>query len=124
MSTPTNNTIVQGTVLSGNDPEMLRAALDAAFEYRGDVTIRRHDDSEVSGYLFDRRSELTLEQSFVRVLEVDAEDPVAIHYLEIAEVRFSGRDTAIGKSWENWLHRYAEKKIAGNNAGTNLKNDS
>lgn len=124
MSTSTNNTIVQGTVLSGNDPEMLRTALDAAFEYRGDVTIRRHDDTEVTGYLFDRRSELTLEQSIIRVLEDDAEDPVAIHYPEIAEVRFSGRDTAIGKSWENWLHRYAEKKIADNNAGTTPNNDS
>jgi len=28
-------------------------------------------------------------------------------------LEFSGRDTAAGKSWENWLRKYAQKKVAG-----------
>ena len=34
----------------------VRAVIEKAFDYRGDVTITRKDGSEVTGYLFDRRS--------------------------------------------------------------------
>ncbi|MDA1027264.1 MAG: hypothetical protein O3A19_12670 [Planctomycetota bacterium] len=37
--------VVQGTTISGDDPEILRIALDQAFDYRGDVTILRRNGS-------------------------------------------------------------------------------
>ena len=111
------STFVEGSELSGADPELLRSYLDAAFEYRGDITILRQDGTEVSGYLYDRRSELAFGESIVRLLEPGSEHPVSIPYPQIAQIRFSGRDTAAGKSWENWVRRYAENKIAGENAG-------
>jgi hypothetical protein len=110
--------VVQGTTISGDDPEILRIALDQAFDYRGDVTILRRDGTEVEGYLFDRRSERTLEASLVRVLPLEPQlGRIEIAYPDIAEIRFTGRDPAAGKTWENWVRRFAEKKLAGEEAG-------
>ena len=43
--------------------EELRAALEKAFDYRGDVTITRKDGSKIEGYLFDRRTGASLKES-------------------------------------------------------------
>lgn len=94
-------------------PEELRAALDTAFNYRGDVTITRKDGTKVEGYVFDRRTGPTLEQSFVRLMPKDAEGKLAVAYADIAALAFTGRDTAAGKSWEAWVKKYWEKRAAG-----------
>lgn len=108
--------IVQGTTISGDDPEQLRIALDEAFDYRGDITVIQRDGREVTGFLFDRRSERTIDASFIRILPPGDDDRLEIAYSAIGEVRFSGRDAAAGRSWENWVRRYAEKKLAGEEA--------
>jgi hypothetical protein len=97
--------------LAGADE--LREALEKAFDYRGDVTITRKDGSKVEGYIFDRRSGKSLEDSQVRLYPKDSNQKVAVAYSEIAAVAFSGRDTAAGKSWEAWVRKYWEKKAAG-----------
>src|SRR5688572_7534381 len=91
----------------------LRAALDKAFDYRGDVTISLKCGGEVEGYVFDRRPGATLADSLVRLIPKDAEEKVSIRYDEIARLAFTGRDTAAGKSWETWVRKYNEKKAAG-----------
>src|SRR5580693_3519362 len=104
--------------LEGWIPELasedeLRAALEKAFDYRGDVTITRKDGSKLEGYLFDRRSGASLKDSVVRLYPKDANEKVSISYAEIAALAFTGRDTAAGKSWEAWMKKYAQKKAAG-----------
>jgi hypothetical protein len=104
--------------LEGWIPELasedeLRAALEKAFDYRGDVTITRKDGSKIEGYLFDRRTGASLKESFVRLYPRNSSEKVSISYAEIAALAFSGRDTAAGKSWEAWMKKYAEKKAAG-----------
>lgn len=94
-------------------PAELRAALDTAFNYRGDVTITRKDGSKIEGYVFDRRTGAALENSFVRVMPKDADDKLSIAYSDIAALAFTGRDTAAGKSWEAWVKKYWEKRAAG-----------
>lgn len=94
-------------------PEELRAALDTAFNYRGDVTITRKDGTKIEGYVFDRRTGATLEQSFVRLMPKEADGKLSISYADIAALAFSGRDTAAGKSWEAWVRKYWEKRAAG-----------
>ena len=91
----------------------LRAALDKAFDYRGDVTITRKDGTSVEGYVFDRRAGANLAASVVRLIPKDADERLAIRYDEIARLAFTGRDTAAGKSWETWVKKYQEKKAAG-----------
>lgn len=94
-------------------PDELRAALDTAFGYRGDVTITLQNGSKIEGYVFDRRKGLTLEQSFVRVMPKDSDEKLSIAYSNIAALAFTGRDTAAGKSWEAWVRKYWEKRAAG-----------
>ena len=99
----------------------VREALEKAFDYRGDVTITRKDGSVVEGYLYDRRTGKTLEDSVVRVMPTPAKGMPAgaalqrmnIAYSDVAALKFSGRDTAAGKTFEAWVKKYWEKKAAG-----------
>lgn len=93
--------------------EELRAALEQAFDYRGDVLITRKDGSKVEGYVFDRRSGRNLEDSCVRILPKNGSGKVSVSYAEIAALAFTGRDMAAGKSWETWVRQYWEKRAAG-----------
>src|SRR4051794_7244634 len=96
--------------LEGWTPELasesdLRAALDKAFDYRGDVTINLKDGNSIEGYVFDRRSGATLADSVVRLIPKDGDAKVAVSYAQIARLAFTGRDTAAGKSWETWVKK-------------------
>jgi hypothetical protein len=91
----------------------VREALEKAFDYRGDITITRKDGSQITGYLFDRRSGSSLADSFVRIIPSNAQTKVNVTYAEIAAIAFTGRDTAAGKTFEAWVKKYWEKKAAG-----------
>jgi hypothetical protein len=95
----------------------IREALEKAFDYRGDVTITRKDGSTVEGYLYDRYSGPTLEASKVRLIPTPKQDAptvrVSISYSDVAELKFTGRDTAAGKGFDAWVKKYWEKKAAG-----------
>ena len=104
---------LEGSVPELATPEELRAALEQAFDYRGDVLITRKDGSKIEGYIFDRRAGKTLADSCVRVLPKDGGPRTSIPYSEIAALVFSGRDMAAGKSWEMWVKHYWKKKGAG-----------
>ena len=108
--------------LEGWIPELateaeVREALEKAFDYRGDVTVTRKDGTTVEGYLYDRRSEPTLEASLVRIIPTPKAgvpvERVMISYADIAALQFTGRDTAAGKTFEAWIKKYWEKKAAG-----------
>src|SRR6202142_877447 len=71
--------------LEGWIPELatedeLRAALEKAFDYRGDVTITRKEGSKLEGYLFDRRSGASLADSFVRIIPTGEKTKVNVAY--------------------------------------------
>jgi len=109
---------VEREQLEGWGPELaskndLQAALEYAFNYRGDVVITRKDGSHVEGFVFDRRAGETLSDSVVRVLPRDGSPKISIYYADIAGLAFTGRDMAAGKSWEMWVRQYWEKKTAG-----------
>jgi hypothetical protein len=104
---------LEGWIPSLASDEEIRAALEKAFDYRGDVTITRKDGSQIEGYLFDRRSAATLKESVVRLYPKNSSEKISVSYADIAALAFSGRDTAAGKSWEAWMKKYAEKKAAG-----------
>lgn len=93
-----------------------RLALDRAFDYRGDVTLTLEDGSPLECYVFDRREGTRLDDSMVRVLPTDGSDRRTIPYARIVRIEFTGKDTAAGKTWENWVRRYVEKRLAGERA--------
>lgn len=107
---------LQGSVPPLATEEEIRAALEKAFDYRGDVTVTRKDGGLVEGYLYDRRSGATLRESFIRILPADGTPRQSVAYSEIARLEFSGRDTAAGKSWEAWVRKYWEKRAVGEQA--------
>ena len=91
----------------------IHAALEKAFDYRGDVTITLKDGRSVSGYIFDRRTGPTLAASAVRIIPAAERTKLTIPYSDIAGLAFTGRDTAAGKSFEAWVRKYWAKKAAG-----------
>jgi hypothetical protein len=104
--------------LQGWIPELateadIRAVIEKAFDYRGDVTITRKDGSQIAGYLFDRRVGPTLATSVVRLMLATSNERPSIPYSEIAGLAFTGRDTAAGKSYEAWVKKYWEKRAKG-----------
>lgn len=104
--------------LQGWIPELateadIRAVIEKAFDYRGDVTITRKDGSQIAGYLFDRRVGPALATSVVRLMLATGSERPAIPYSEIAGIAFTGRDTAAGKSYEAWVKKYWEKRARG-----------
>jgi hypothetical protein len=104
---------LEGWVPELANEEELRQALEQAFDYRGDVLITRKDGSKVEGYVFDRISGRTLNESTVRVLPKDGGAKLSISYADVAGLAFTGRDMAAGKSWENWVRHYWERRAAG-----------
>jgi hypothetical protein len=93
--------------------EEICAALEKAFDYRGDITITLKNGEKIEGYIFDRRTGNSLANSVVRLYPKSGNQKLSITYADIAALAFSGRDTAAGKSWEAWMKKYREKKAAG-----------
>lgn len=90
------------------------AALAAAVDYRGDVTIEFDDDSQEVGYLFDLTGDIT--NGTVGFMTKKDTSPRRLAASKIQSVSFSGRDTAEGKSFDSWIKKYVEKKLAGQRA--------
>jgi hypothetical protein len=104
---------LEGWIPELANEEEVREALEKAFDYRGDITITTRDGSKVEGYIFDRRGGPSLTQSRVRLFPKNSPEKVSISYADIAALAFTGRDTAVGKSWEAWVKKYQAKKASG-----------
>jgi hypothetical protein len=111
---PTEISARQGIVIDASDPERLDHALQLSLDYRGDVTVtRRSTGLEVAGYLFDRVKGATPAETVIRMIPANGDGRVTIPVDDIKQLQFSGRDTAAGKSFETWMKKYVEKKLAG-----------
>ena len=112
----TETTSLQGLVASREDEQALLAALEQAFDYRGDVTITRADNTVIEGYLFDRKKGDTLATSHIRVMPPgkpsDPPEKLTISFADIASLEFTGKDMAHGKGFETWVKKFTEKKLA------------
>lgn len=104
--------------LEGWVPELasdsdLCAALEKAFNYRGDVAITLKSGERIEAYIFDRHTGATLADSWVRYFAPNSPEKRKVSFADIARVEFSGKDRAAGKHWEDWVKAYNEKKAAG-----------
>jgi hypothetical protein len=103
----------QGVVWMADSEADLREGIEAAFDYRGDVTLLLKNGARVEGYLFDRRARAGLDESVIRLIPTGSSQKLSLRFSDIAGIAFSGRDMAAGKRWQDWVRRYAEKKAAG-----------
>src|SRR5207302_11363202 len=90
--------------------EEIRAALEKAFDYRGDVSITLKSGEKIEGYIFDRRSGKSLVDSVVRLYPKTGNQKISVSYADIAALAYTVKDTAAGKTWEAWMKKYSEKK--------------
>jgi hypothetical protein len=109
---------LEGWIPSTATEAEIRAALEKAFDYRGDVTLTLKDGRTIEGYVFDRRMNgPALADCLVRLMPKDQQEgqpaKLSVAYSEIAALAFTGRDTAAGKSFAAWVKNYNEKKAAG-----------
>ncbi len=87
-------------------------ALTAACSFRGDVTLELKDGSAIEGYVFDLKRTNAAPHA-VRILPKDGRSRITVEQSTIQTLCFTGKDAAAGKTWENWMRRYAEKKLKG-----------
>jgi hypothetical protein len=90
----------------------LKAALEKAFDFRGDVTLTLKSGEKIEAYIFNRSTGATLAESWVQYFAPNSPDKKKISYAEIARLEF-GKDRAAGKHWEDWVKAWNEKKAAG-----------
>lgn len=92
----------------------LAALIDKAFDYRGDVTLDLKDGRQLVGFVSNRYPKGTPSNRTPRVeIMVDGHgEKLTVSYADIAHIRFTGEDPAVGKSWEEWQARQAAKKVA------------
>jgi hypothetical protein len=105
---------LEGWIPAVSTESEIRAALEKAFDYRGDLTITLKSGQTIEGYLFDRKIKgPSLSECFVRLMLKDGGEKISIAYSDVAGLAFTGRDTAAGKSFAAWVKKYNEKKAAG-----------
>ncbi|HUD57416.1 MAG TPA: hypothetical protein VMR02_19450 [Terracidiphilus sp.] len=104
---------LEGWVPTLASEDDLRAALEKAFDYRGDVALTLKSGERIEAYIFNRLPGATLADSYVQYFTPSAPEKRKISYAEIARLEFSGKDRAAGKHWEDWVKAYNEKKAAG-----------
>ncbi|PYN96725.1 MAG: hypothetical protein DMD91_20515 [Candidatus Rokuibacteriota bacterium] len=83
----------------------LDEVVDRAFDYRGDVTVVMTSGRELAGYVYNRDRHVA--QPYVQMFDA-AGASHTFPYSEIRAIRFTGKDTAAGQSYEAWLRRKAE----------------
>ncbi len=104
---------LEGWVPALASDEDLRAALEKAFDYRGDVTITLKSGERIEAYIFNRHTGAVLADSYVQYFTPNAPEKRRVSYAEIARLEFTGKDRAAGKHWEDWVKAYNERKAAG-----------
>jgi hypothetical protein len=103
------------TTLAGAEvaaPAQLANGIEQAFDYRGDVTVTLGTGERLEGYIFDRERKADPAASTLRIMTKPGRK-IAIRYADVAQLSFTGRDMADGRSWEAWVRKYAERKAAG-----------
>lgn len=103
-------TTLEGTTPDLTDDAMRAKAMEAAFDYRGDVTIDTEDGRTFEGYVFNRKADA--DRPCVEMMLAEG-GQATIQFAEVRRLIFSGRDTAAGKSFDTWIKKYVEKKLKG-----------
>ena len=107
-------TVARGDVLDRSAGDTFDAALLAAVDYRGDVTLVFEDGSSSMGYVFTLEGDSV--SGTVGFMTKQDTAPRQLPAAAIRSIDFSGRDTAEGKSFDMWIKKYVEKKLAGERA--------
>ena len=104
--------VLEGWIPALASDDDIKAALEKAFDFRGDVTLTLKSGEKIEAYIFNRQTGATLADSWVQYFAPNAPDKKKLAYDQIARLVF-GKDRAAGKHWEDWVKNWNEKKAAG-----------
>jgi len=79
----------------------LYTQLEAAFNYRGNVTLTLKNGEAIVCFLFNR--ELNSQEPFVEVFLTGSGNYHKYAISELADIQLTGEDHAAGKSYQEWL---------------------
>jgi hypothetical protein len=100
---------LQGAVFTFHSEADRVEAIDKAFDYRGDVTLTLRNE-QVEGYIFNRESKAVPPR--IEVFIKGSEEPRIIPYADLTAIAFTGKDTADGKSWDAWVSKKEDERLA------------
>jgi len=86
----------------------LGEVVEFAFDYRGNTTIVKTDGTEVVAYIFNRDRQAR--EPFLQFFDEQGEGPFTLPYSAIANIIFTGKDTAAGNSFKAWLERKEKER--------------
>ncbi|HET9491934.1 MAG TPA: hypothetical protein VFR64_19570 [Methylomirabilota bacterium] len=87
----------------------LAQVIDLAFDYRGDVTIVLADGRSLTGYVYNRDRDAA--DPYLMVFDPGGASHT-VRYADVRTIRFTGRDTAAGASYEAWRQRKGKSQPA------------
>jgi len=101
----------EGNEYTTETAEKLEQALRFAFDYRGDITLRLQDGSEVIGFVhnFDLKKDTV--SLFITESKRESSNGT-ISASKVASIFFSGDDKAFGKSWDDWMAKSERQRQA------------
>lgn len=102
---------LQGTVVRPRSEEERLRVMEWAFDYRGDVTLELAGSESVCGYVCNRVAAGA--ESCLELLLPGRPGLLKVFCRDIQSVRFTGEDTASGRSWEAWMRKKREEKESG-----------
>lgn len=88
----------------------LAGQIEAAFDYRGDVTVTFKDGSIFEGFIFNRELAPKAGAAFIELYP--KEKGAALQRFELSRIQsvaLTGEDTAAGKSWADWQAKQTAK---------------
>lgn len=85
--------------------------VEAAYDFRGHVTLTLKDGTSFVGYIFNREyaNPKSPEQNFIDVIPKDSEERRRIPIPALAKVELTGTDYAAGNSFEEYLAKKAKQ---------------
>jgi hypothetical protein len=101
---------LEGRVFRPRTPKELVEAVEQAFDYRGDVTLKLRSGVTIEGYLFNRTP--TGSRPCLQLFPKEEAGEKVIAYEDVISIAFSGKDTASGKSWEAWVAKKESQRSA------------
>lgn len=99
---------LQGWVPELGETLTLAQVIDLAYDYRGNTTIVKTDGTEIVGYVFNRNNNVP--EPYIQWFDEAGNGPFTILYGQVQNIKFTGKDTAAGKSWEAWVRRRDREK--------------
>jgi len=90
----------------------LQQQIEAAFDYRGHVSVILASGKTVAGFLYNRHFENGpgTDAGFVELFLAGSGEPCQLDITTITTVELTGKDEAAGKSYHDWLQKKSTSK--------------